>query len=59
MPQFAELDASLVEEAHARGLAVIPWDVNDAAAIGRALQWRVDGIITDRPDIALRLLRAR
>jgi len=60
MPQFAELDASAVEEAQAtQGLAVIPWDVNDAAAIERALEWRVDGIITDRPDIALRLLRAR
>lgn len=59
MPQFGELDASRVDEAHAQGLAVIPWDANDAAAIERALAWRVDGIITDRPDIALRLLRAR
>jgi glycerophosphoryl diester phosphodiesterase len=59
MPQFAELDVSAVNEAQAQGLAVIPWDVNDAAAIERALEWRVDGIITDRPDIALRLLRAR
>src|SRR6185437_5019728 len=59
MPQFAELDAASVNEAHAQGLAVIPWDVNDAASIARALEWRVDGIITDRPDIALRSLRAR
>ena len=59
MPEFAELDAFVIEAAHAQGLTVIPWDVNDAAAIERALDWRVDGIITDRPDIALRLLRAR
>jgi glycerophosphoryl diester phosphodiesterase len=59
MPQFAALDAHTVDEAQAQGLAVIPWDVNDAAAIERALAWNVDGIITDRPDIALRLLRAR
>ena len=58
MPQFAELHEDAVAAAHARGLAVIPWDVNDAAAIERALEWRVDGIITDRPDIAPRLLRA-
>lgn len=59
MPQFTELDARTVQAAHAQGLAVIPWDANDATAIERALAWRVDGIITDRPDIALRLLRAR
>jgi len=59
MPQFAELDAARVNGAHAQGLSIIPWDVNDAAAIARALEWRVDGIITDRPDIALRSLRAR
>src|SRR5690348_686388 len=59
MPQFAELDAAAVSAAQAQGLAVIPWDVNDAAAIERALEWWVDGIITDRPDIALRLLHAR
>ena len=55
MPQFAELDAPTVEKAQAHGLAVIPWDVNDAAAIERALAWQVDGIITDRPDIVLPL----
>jgi glycerophosphoryl diester phosphodiesterase len=58
MPQFAELDQGAVAAAHGQGLAIIPWDVNDAAAIERALEWRVDGIITDRPDIALQLLRA-
>jgi glycerophosphoryl diester phosphodiesterase len=59
MPQFAEIDQAAVVAAQAQGLAVIPWDVNDAATIERALDWRIDGIITDRPDIALRLLRAR
>jgi glycerophosphoryl diester phosphodiesterase len=58
MPQFAEVDVSLIAEAHAQGLTVIPWDADDAATIERALAWNVDGIITDRPDIALRLLHA-
>jgi len=39
-------------EARAFGLKVIPWTVNEPAAIERALDLGVDGLITDYPDRA-------
>ncbi|HEX5255996.1 MAG TPA: glycerophosphodiester phosphodiesterase [Mycobacterium sp.] len=38
-----------VDRAHALGLKVIPWTVNDAAAMRQQIGYRVDGIITDYP----------
>ena len=51
-PHHAELSAELIEEAHALGLAVLPWTVNQAADMRRLLRAGIDGMITDRPDIA-------
>jgi glycerophosphoryl diester phosphodiesterase len=50
-PYFPELSADLVKEAHALGLKVIPWTVNQAEDMARLIDWGVDGLITDRPDI--------
>ena len=55
-PAFAGLTADLVAEAQALGLQVIPWTVNHAADMRRLIGWGVDGLITDRPDIARRLI---
>jgi glycerophosphoryl diester phosphodiesterase len=41
-----------VERAHSLGLKVIPWTVNDAAAIREQIGYGVDGIITDFPTLA-------
>ena len=49
-PYHPELSAELVKEAHALGLRVIPWTVNDAEDMARFIDWDVDGMITDRPD---------
>jgi glycerophosphoryl diester phosphodiesterase len=49
---WADLDAGKVREAQQLGLQVLAWTVNDAATIGRMLDLGVDGIVTDRPDIA-------
>jgi glycerophosphoryl diester phosphodiesterase len=57
IPQWAELDATLIDEAHALGLRIVPWDVDQAADMKRAIAWGVDGLITDRPDLARRLRR--
>jgi glycerophosphoryl diester phosphodiesterase len=51
-PHHADLGAELIEEAHALGLAVLAWTVNEAAEMRRLLRAGVDGLITDRPDIA-------
>ncbi len=44
-----------VHRAHAEGLAVIPWTVNSPARMRRLIGWGVDGLCTDRPDLAVGL----
>jgi glycerophosphoryl diester phosphodiesterase len=46
---------SLIDTAHAAGLEVHVWTVNDEADIRRLLALGVDGIVTDRADLALRI----
>jgi glycerophosphoryl diester phosphodiesterase len=43
---------ALVSAAHRRGLAVNVWTVNDPGRMRTLAAWGVDGIITDRPDLA-------
>ena len=40
-----------VDRAHSLGLKVIPWTVNDAAAMRELIGYGVDGIITDYPTL--------
>jgi glycerophosphoryl diester phosphodiesterase len=40
----------LIRKSHRRGLAVIPWTVNDPAQMGALIDRGVDGLITDYPD---------
>lgn len=49
-PHFTELTPALLERAHALGLTVVPWTVNEAADMQRLAEWGVDGLITDYPD---------
>lgn len=45
-----------IREAHAKNIAVEPWTVNDPELMKQYLEWGVDGIITDRPDLMIELL---
>ncbi len=47
---------AFVKAAHERNLAVEPWTINDEETMKKLIAWGVDGIITDRPDILLKVL---
>ncbi len=50
---------TMVDEAHAAGMRVIPWTVNDIATMDRLISLGVDGLITDFPDRLRDLLNER
>ncbi len=58
-PHHSELTPRLLDRAHAAGLRVVPWTVNKPADIARLAAWGVDGLITDDPLLARRVLSAR
>ena len=49
-PSHEQLSEALVQDAHDRGLRVIPWTVNDPARGEVLIGWGVDGLITDHPE---------
>jgi glycerophosphoryl diester phosphodiesterase len=57
-PDHTDLTRDQVDAAHALGLAVIPWTVNDPRDIARLIGWGVDGVVTDHPDRARRIAAA-
>jgi glycerophosphoryl diester phosphodiesterase len=50
-PAYSLVTKELVEQCHERQIKVIPWTVNDKAAIEQMKATGVDGIITDYPDL--------
>lgn len=56
---WRNLTPEAVADAHARGLAVLPWTVDDPADMQRLIDMDVDGIITDYPDRLRQALAAR
>ncbi len=51
-PDHHDLTEEALAEAHALGLRVVPWTVNRPEDMRRLIGWGVDGLITDRPDLA-------
>lgn len=51
-PDFATLTEAEVAEAHALGLLVNPWTVNETADMARLMDWGVGALTTDYPDRA-------
>jgi glycerophosphoryl diester phosphodiesterase len=45
-----------IREAHAKNISVEPWTVNDPDLMKQYIEWGVDGIITDRPDLMVEIL---
>lgn len=58
-PHFEDLTAELVRDAKTRGLKVIPWTVNQREDMLRLIDWGVDGLVTDRPDVGTLVLKQR
>jgi glycerophosphoryl diester phosphodiesterase len=56
---WRELNAANVAEAKGLGLKVLAWTVNDRETMSSMLDLGVDGLVTDRPDIAIELLKDR
>ena len=50
-PAYSLVTKELVDKCHDRKIRVIPWTVNDKAAIEQMKAAGVDGIITDFPDL--------
>lgn len=48
-PFHGDLTEAQLAEAHALGLKVIPWTVNEPAQIDRLIGWGVNGLISDHP----------
>ena len=46
-----------IREAHAKNLHVEPWTVDDPELMRQYIEWGVDGIMTDRPDVMMEVLK--
>lgn len=55
-PEHVDLTADQIAEAHGLGLEVFVWTVNEPADMARLIGWGIDGLITDRPDVARRAM---
>jgi glycerophosphoryl diester phosphodiesterase len=55
-PDFRAVTAARVTAAHEDGILVVPWTVNDPADMEELIALGVDGLITDRPDLARAVL---
>ena len=46
-----------IHEAHAKNVAVEPWTIDDPQLMKQYIEWGVDGIMTDRPDLMIEVLK--
>lgn len=57
-PHHGLVTSELVTEAHSFDMKVYPWTINDAQTLKELLALGVDGLITDFPDRAVKVLRS-
>ena len=55
-PFWRNLTPESLAESHKLGLQVIPWTVNEAADIARSIDQKVDGLITDYPELGMAIV---
>jgi glycerophosphoryl diester phosphodiesterase len=56
-PDSGDLTADAVSEAHSLELKVVPWTVNADTDMRQLIEWGVDGLISDYPDLLARVAR--
>jgi glycerophosphoryl diester phosphodiesterase len=55
--EHRDLDEQAIDAAHALGLAVHAWTVNDADTMKKLISWHTDSIISDFPETLLAVVR--
>ncbi|MFQ6171155.1 glycerophosphodiester phosphodiesterase [Oryzobacter sp. R7] len=58
-PALGNIDKAIVDRTHELGLKTYVWTVNHGSDMNRGIDWGVDGIITDYPDVLGDILRTR
>ncbi|HET8959838.1 glycerophosphodiester phosphodiesterase, partial [Nocardioides sp.] len=56
-PALGAIDQATVDQVHAHGMEIHVWTVNAGTDMRRAINWRVDGIITNYPQVLRDILR--
>ena len=55
-PYYGLLSKEMVEDLHAKNFKVIPWTVNTEFDMQNMISYKVDGIITDYPDVLIQII---
>ena len=58
-PNVRTLSRHVVDVMHHNGLAVNAWTCDDPVRMGELIDWEIDGICTNTPDVALQVLASR
>jgi len=58
-PNARDLTKETLAEAHRLGLRVVPWTVNQPEEMAALIDLGVDGLISDRPDLARRVMEEK
>jgi glycerophosphoryl diester phosphodiesterase len=56
-PALGAIDNATVDQVHAHGMEIHVWTVNAGTDMRRAINWQVDGIITNYPQVLRDILR--
>jgi glycerophosphoryl diester phosphodiesterase len=56
-PSLAVTDEAAIRDVHVRGMEIHVWTVNGGADMRRAVNWGVDGVITNYPQVLRDILR--